>query len=213
MSSERAPRRGLALVVSSPSGAGKTTLCRQLVQDHQRLSLSVSVTTRPPRPGEEDGREYHFTSDQAFDDLVAKDAFLEWAQVHGARYGSLQAAFADTAERGHDVLFDIDWQGARSIAAKAPLDTVRVFILPPTMTELRRRLYTRAQDHADVIERRLKQAKVEIERWSDYDYLIVNDDFDLAYAELTHIYHAERSRRGRNLWLGGYVDGLLGEEI
>ncbi len=211
MSSDRTPRRGFALIVSSPSGAGKTSLCRRLIADHDHLTLSTSMTTRPPRPGEEDGREYHFVDDARFDALIAEDAFLEWAQVHEARYGSPKAAVETALSAGQDVLFDIDWQGAQSIAAQAPRDTVRVFVLPPSMAELRRRLYARAQDHADVIERRLVRAKGEIEHWSEYDYVIVNDDFDLSLAELVHIYHSERTRRERNSWLAPYVGRLLNE--
>jgi guanylate kinase len=213
MSSDRTPRRGFALIVSSPSGAGKTSLCRRLITDHEHLTLSTSMTTRTPRPGEEDGREYHFVDDARFNALVADNAFLEWAEVHGARYGSPKAAVEAALAAGQDVLFDIDWQGAQSIAEQAPDDTVRVFVLPPSMAELRRRLYARAQDHADVIERRLKRAKGEIEHWDEYDYVIVNDDFDLSLAELVHIYHSERTRRARNGWLGTYVTALLAEEV
>ena len=212
MSSERSPRRGVALIVSSPSGAGKTSLCRRLSADHEHLKLSISVTTRAPRPGEENGREYHFIDEAQFDGLVARGAFLEWAEVHGARYGSPRDAVVSALEAGRDVLFDIDWQGARSIAAAMPDDTVRVFVLPPSMQELRRRLYARAQDAPEVIEQRLKRARDEIEHWPEYDYVIVNEDFDLSYAELAHVYHAERSRRGRNPWLAAYVAGLLAEQ-
>src|SRR3569833_964216 len=176
-SEERRPRRGFMLAVSSPSGAGKTSLCRRLFSDHEHLILSISVTTRGPRPGEEHGREYHKITD------------------------------------GEDILFDIDWQGAGKIAARAPLDTVRVFVMPPSMGELSRRLYARAQDKPEVIERRLRNAKGEIAQWEQYDYIIVNDDFDRSYAEFAHIYHAERSRRQRNLWLSGYVDGLMDEPV
>jgi guanylate kinase len=210
MSSDRSPRRGFALIVSSPSGAGKTSLCRRLTADHEALELSISVTTRPPRPGEEDGREYHFVDDATFDRMIADDDLLEWAQVHGARYGSPRGAVERAMVEGRDVLFDIDWQGARSIAEQAPQDTVRIFVLPPSMEELSRRLYARAQDHPDVIERRLVRAREEIEHWPEYDYVVVNDDFDLSYAELAHVYHAERSRRSRNLWLATYVAELLG---
>lgn len=201
------------LAVSSPSGAGKTSLCRRLVADHEQLVLSISVTTRPARPGEEHGREYHFISDPEFDRMIAQDALLEWAQVHGARYGSPRFPIEQALVSGEDVLFDIDWQGARTIAARAPQDTVRVFILPPSMGELRRRLYARAQDRPEVIERRIRNARSEIERWGEYDYVIVNDDFDRSYAELAHIYHAERSRRLRNQWLPTYVEGLLAEPV
>ncbi len=186
-------RRGLLLVISSPSGAGKTSLSRRLVADHADLDLSISATTRSPRPGEQDGREYHFVGRERFDAMVADQQFLAWAE-------------------GQDVLFDIDWQGAMSIAASAPGDTVRVFILPPSMTDLRRRLYARAQDDPDVIERRLGRAKGEIRMWGEYDYVIVNEDFDRAYAELAHIYHAERLKRARNGWLGAFVGRLMDEE-
>ena len=213
MSSERTPRRGFMLAVSSPSGAGKTSLCRRLVADHEPLVLSISVTTRPARPGEEHGREYYFITDGEFDRMIEQDALLEWAEVHGARYGSPRLLIEQALDTGEDVLFDIDWQGARAIASRASHDTVRVFVMPPSMGELRRRLYARAQDRPEVIERRIRNAKGEIERWGDYDYIIVNDDFDRSYADLAHIYHAERSRRARNLWLPVYVKGLLAEPV
>jgi guanylate kinase len=201
------------LVVSSPSGAGKTSLSRRLVADHGELELSISATTRAPRPGEEHGREYHFLDRPRFDALVGQDAFLEWANVHEHRYGTLKAPVAEALAAGRDVLFDIDWQGAAAIAASAPGEVVRVFILPPTMKDLARRLHARAQDAEDVIQRRLGRAYGEIERWKEYDYVIVNEDFDAAYAELAHIYRAERLRRGRNPWLGPFVDELLGEPL
>ena len=214
MSSEaRGARRGLLLVISSPSGAGKTSLSRRLVADHPDLALSVSATTRGPRPGEQDGREYHFVTPDAFAALVKDDAFLEWAEVHEHRYGSPKAPVMAAVEAGQDVLFDIDWQGAMSIAASAPEDVVRVFILPPTMADLSRRLHARAQDAEDVIQRRLDRAYGEIRMWGEYDYVILNEDFDLAYAELAHIYHAERLRRARNPWLRGFVQSLLDEKL
>src|SRR5262249_44296433 len=144
--------------------------------------------------------------------LVAQGAFLEWAEVHGARYGSPRDAVTSALNAGRDVLFDIDWQGGRSIAEAMPRDTVRVFVLPPSMLELRRRLYARAQDKPEVIERRLTRARDEIAHWDEYDYIIVNDDFDRSLAELAHIYHAERSRKARNPWLEPYVDGLMTEQ-
>ena len=204
-------RRGLMLIVSSPSGAGKTSLARRLVADHAELDLSVSHTTREPRPGERDGREYHFVDAAGFDALVAADAFLEWAPVHDHRYGSPAAPVLAALERGRDVLFDIDWQGARSVAARAPGDVVRVFVLPPSMPDLRRRLTARAQDADEVIARRLARAAGEIAHWGDADYVIVNDDFDRAYADLAHIYRAERLRRSRQPWLPGFVDGLVSQ--
>ncbi len=209
---ERAGRRGLMLVISSPSGAGKTSLSRRLVADHAELSLSISCTTRAPRPGEQEGREYYFVPRERFDALIAEDAFLEWAEVHEHRYGSPRAPVMQALAAGRDVLFDIDWQGGMQIAEQAAADVVRVFILPPSMPDLRRRLYARAQDASDVIERRLARSKGEIKRWQAYDYVIVNDDFDRAYADLAHIYHAERLRRARNPWLQPFVDGLLAED-
>jgi guanylate kinase len=214
MSSERrAPRRGLLLAISSPSGAGKTSLSRRLVADHADLTLSISATTRAPRPGEQDGREYHFVSAERFQTMVKLNDFLEWAEVHEHRYGSPKAPVMAAIEAGKDVLFDIDWQGAMSVAASAPGDVVRVFILPPSMADLSRRLHARAQDAEDVIQRRLGRAYGEIAMWGEYDYVILNDDFDAAYAELAHIYHAERLKRARNPWLRGFVQGLLDERM
>ena len=212
MSSERR-RRGLMLVLSSPSGAGKTTLSRKLVTDHPELELSVSVTTRDPRPGEEDGREYHFIDQARFDAMRDKDAFLEHAEVHEHCYGTPKEPVMAALEAGRDVLFDIDWQGAQAIHAVAEADVVRVFILPPSMAELSRRLHSRAQDPEDVIQRRLGRAAGEIEKWGAYDYVLVNEDYDKAYAELGHIYHAERLRKGRNPWLGPFVRDLLAQPL
>jgi guanylate kinase len=211
MSSER-PRRGLMLVLSSPSGVGKTSLSRRLVSDHADLDLSISMTTRAPRPGEHHGREYFFVSEEAFDAKVQAGAFLEWAQLHGhQRSGTLKAQVMDSLAAGHDVMFDVDWQGARALAAGAPEDTVRVFILPPTMGEMVRRIHARAGDSDEMIRRRLQTAREEFTKWGEYDYVIVNDDFDHAYAELAHIYHAERLRRGRNPWLEPFVAGLIAQ--
>jgi guanylate kinase len=213
MSNERTPRRGVLLIVASPSGAGKTSLCRRLMADHGALELSISMTTRPIRPGEVADRDYHFVSHEEFQRLIDEDAFLEWADVHGNRYGSPRAPIDRALAEGRDVLFDIDWQGARDIAAKCPEDAVRIFILPPSLEELRRRLVTRSQDHEDVIERRIQNAKGEIEHCDEFDYVFVNDDFDRSYAELAHIYHAERSKRRRNLWVAHYRDALLNEVV
>jgi len=201
------------LLISSPSGAGKTSLSRRLVADHADLNLSISATTRDPRPGEEDGREYHFVERAAFDDMIEQEAFLEWANVHEHRYGSPKAPVMEALGMGQDVLFDIDWQGAAQIAEKAPDDVVRVFILPPSMAELSRRLHARAQDREDVIQRRLGRAYGEIERAVDYDYVIINDDYDRAFADLAHIYHAERQKRVRNPGLKTFIQALLDEQI
>ncbi len=212
-SDDHGPRRGLMLVISSPSGAGKTSLSRRLVADHADLDLSISATTRAPRPGELDGREYHFVTPERFEAMVAADDFLEHANVHEHRYGSPKAPVMAALASGRDVLFDIDWQGAQAVAAAASADVARVFILPPTMADLSRRLHARAQDAEDVIQRRLGRASIEIARFAEYDYVIVNDDFDAAYAQLAHIYHAERLRRTRNPWVPPFVQKLLDEKL
>jgi guanylate kinase len=213
MSNDRTPRRGVLLIVASPSGAGKTSLCRRLMADHKALTLSISMTTRAPRPGEVPDRDYHFVDHAEFQRLIDADAFLEWADVHGQRYGSPRAPIDRALAEGRDVLFDIDWQGAQQVATKCPEDAVRVFILPPSLAELRRRLVTRSQDAEEVIERRIANAKGEIEHCDAFDYVFVNDDFDRSYAELAHIYHAERSRRRRNLWVETYRSALLNEVV
>jgi guanylate kinase len=200
------------LVLSSPSGVGKTSMSRRLVADHPDLDLSISMTTRAPRPGEHHGREYFFVTAAEFDARIAAGEFLEWAEVHGhQRSGTVKAQVMTSLAAGHDVMFDVDWQGARAIAAGAPEDTVRVFILPPTMAEMVRRIHARAGDSDEMIRRRLRTAREEFTKWGEYDYVIVNDDFDHAYAELAHIYHAERLRRARNPWLDPFVAGLIAQ--
>ena len=207
-----APRRGLLLVISSPSGAGKTSLSRRLIAEHPELSLSISCTTRAPRPGEQDGREYHFVTPETFDAMVRDQAFLEYAYVHEHRYGTPRRPVEAALAEGKDILFDIDWQGAMSIAAGMLSDVVRVFVLPPSMAELGRRLHARAQDAEDVIERRLGRAAGEIRMWAEYDYVLVNQHIDAAYADLVRIYQAERLKRARNLWLAPFVETLLAED-
>jgi len=204
-------RRGLLLLVSSPSGAGKTSLSRRLVADHADLILSISATTRDPRPGEEEGREYYFVDRPKFDAMIDAGEFLEWADVHDNRYGTPRAPVMAALEAGKDVLFDIDWQGAGQITRAAPDDSVGVFVLPPSWDDLSRRLHARAQDSEAVIQKRLERGKDEIAHWDAYDYVIVNKNFDRAYADLAHIYRAERMKPGRNPWLPGFVEGLLGE--
>ncbi len=207
------PRRGLLMMVVAPSGVGKTSLTRRLVADHQDLHLSISHTTRAKRPGEQHERDYVFTDRPTFDAMVAEDTFLEWAEVYGERYGSPRAPIMGLLDEGQSVLFDIDLQGAAQIEAKAPGDSVRVYLLPPSLAEMRRRLHARSQDSEDVIHRRLERAKHEITEWDAFDYVIVNENFDAAYAELAHIYHAERLRRARNPWISDFVGSLLEEPI
>src|SRR5579872_6761477 len=210
MSSER-QRRGLMLVISSPSGVGKTSLCRRLIADHAELELSISMTTRAPRPGEHEGREYYFVSEAQFDTEIAAGSFYEWAQVHGHRAGTPKAPVMAALESGRDVVFDVDWQGARQIYAAAPEDTVRVFVLPPSVAEMARRIRARAGDSDEAIRLRLENAKLEFTKWPEYDYVILNNDFDRAYADLAHVYHAERLRRARNPWLAPFVEDLMHE--
>ncbi len=206
-------RRGLMLMVVSPSGVGKTSLTRRLVADHPDLHLSISATTRDPRPGEHEGRDYHFVDRAEFDRMLAGGEFLEWAEVYGHRYGSPKAPIMASLARGESVLFDIDFQGAMSISDFAPEDAVKVYILPPSLAEMSRRLHARSQDSDQVIAVRLARAKSEIANWRRFDYLILNDDFDRAYAELAHIYHAERLKRARNIWIEPFVKKLMDEPI
>ena len=206
-------RRGLLLLVSSPSGAGKTSLSRRLVSDHDDLVLSISATTRAPRPGEEEGREYYFVSPERFEEMVEGGQLLEWAHVHDSRYGTPKAPVEAALAAGRDVLFDIDWQGAAQVRQAMPEDSVSIFVLPPTWADLARRLNARAQDSDLVIHRRLERGREEITHWEDYDYVIVNKNFDRAYADLGHIYRAERMKPGRNPWLPDFVARLGSEPL
>lgn len=206
-------RRGLLLLVSSPSGAGKTSLSRRLVSDHDDLVLSISATTRAPRPGEEEGREYYFVSPERFEEMVEGGELLEWAHVHDNRYGTPKAPVEAALAAGRDVLFDIDWQGAAQVRQAMPEDSVSIFVLPPTWADLARRLNARAQDSDLVIHRRLERGREEITHWEDYDYVIVNKNFDRAYADLGHIYRAERMKPGRNPWLPDFVARLGSEPL
>lgn len=205
--------RGLLLMVVAPSGVGKTSLTRRLVADHNDLHLSISATTRDPRPGEHDGRDYHFVSRDAFQAMIQDDAFLEWAEVYGNHYGSPRAPIMEALDRGESVLFDIDFQGAMKVHAQMPEDSVLIYVLPPSLAEMSRRLHARSQDSEEVIARRLARAKDEVAAWEQFDYVILNDDFDKAYSDLAHIYHAERQKRARNPWIGNLVQDLLKEEI
>jgi guanylate kinase len=205
--------RGLLLMVVAPSGVGKTSLTRRLVADHNDLHLSISASTRDPRPGEHDGRDYHFVSHDKFQAMIQDDAFLEWAEVYGNHYGSPRAPIMEALDRGESVLFDIDFQGAMKVHKQAGEDSVLVYILPPSLAEMSRRLHARSQDSEEVIHRRLARAKDEVAAWEQFDYVILNDDFDKAYSDLAHIYHAERQKRVRNPWIGNLVGDLLREEI
>lgn len=206
-------RRGLMLILSSPSGAGKSTLTRTLCQRESNIDLSVSVTTRPKRPSEIDGVHYRFIDKDAFQQLRDHDDLLESAEVHGNFYGTPRKPVDAALSAGRDVLFDIDWQGTLQILDKARPDIVTVFILPPSMAELKSRLVRRAEDAPEVIAKRLANARDEISRWGVYDYVIVNDDLGQAYDSIKAILTAERLKRVRGLGLKAYVDGLLGEKL
>jgi guanylate kinase len=203
----RSSRRGILLVISSPSGAGKTTLTRRLAAVHQ-LFFSVSYTTRQPRPGEIEGTDYHFVGDEAFDRMVAAGEFAEHAVVHGNRYGTSIATVNRALEEGVDCLFDVDFQGGRQIRRQWPGESVLIFILPPSLAELERRLRRRATDAPEVIERRLKTAQEELRHHSEYDYLVVNDDIEKAFCELSAIYAAARCAHPRS---AHHACGLLAE--
>jgi guanylate kinase len=201
-------RRGLMLVLSSPSGAGKTTLSRRLLQRDPGVEMSVSVTTRSPRPGETEGRDYHFIDPARFDAMVAQGDLLESAQVFDHRYGTPRGPVEAALAQGRDVLFDIDWQGTQQLREKASNDLVSVFILPPSVPELERRLHTRAQDSDDVIRRRMMKASDEMSHWAEYDYVVVNKDLDDAFAKVQTILSAERAKRQRQIGLSDFVRNL-----
>ena len=213
MLSEKPRTRGLLMMVVAPSGVGKTSLTRRLVADHSDLMLSISATTRQPRPGEHEGRDYHFVDRAEFDGMIADNAFLEWAEVYGNRYGSPRKPIMDALDQGESVLFDIDYQGAMSIHEQAPADSVLVYILPPSLAEMSRRLHARSQDSEEVIAQRISRSKDEVGQWTTFDYVLLNEDFDKAYSDLAHIYHAERMKRARNLWIEPFVAELLKEDV
>ena len=202
-------RRGLMLVISSPSGAGKSTIARTLLEKDRQIGLSVSVTTRQRRPSEIEDVHYHFKSVREFERLRDSDALLEWAEVHGNFYGTPREAAEIAMAEGQDMLFDIDWQGALQLQEKMPADVVSVFILPPTMDELQSRLNRRAEDSAEVIATRLANARSEISHWREYDYVVVNDDLNRAFASVRAIVEAERLRRDRRHGLFEFVNTLL----
>ena len=204
-------RRGLMLVLSSPSGAGKSTIARNLLESDPSLELSVSVTTRPRRGSEIDGVHYHFLTRRRFESMRDGGELLEWAEVHGNYYGTPREPVEKALSEGRDVLFDIDWQGARQLYEKMREDVVSVFVLPPSAAELKSRLERRAEDSAAVIQRRLKNAIEEIMHWEEYDYILVNRDLDKSFARLRAILTAERLKQVKMTDLSKFVDQLLGD--
>ena len=204
-------RRGLMLVLSSPSGAGKSTIARNLMELDKGLEMSVSVTTRARRGSEIDGVHYHFKSRRDFERMRDTDQLLEWAEVHGNFYGTPFEPVQKAMDEGRDMLFDIDWQGALQMFESARADIVSIFILPPSMTELRNRLVRRAEDSADVIDRRLENARTEIQHWIEYQYPLINDDLDKCFEDVKSILRAERLQRDRcSVGMTGFVQNLLG---
>jgi len=208
MSSE-IQRRGLMLVLSSPSGAGKTTLSRKLLAVDSDITMSVSVTTRQPRTGEEEGKDYFFVSSGTFGQMVSGDAFLEHANVFDHRYGTPKEPVMRALATGQDVLFDIDWQGTQQLRQQAGDDLVSIFVLPPSHSELERRLRARAQDSDAVVAARMARASNEISHWAEYDYVVINDDVDAALDKIRTILAAERMKRGRQTGIPSFVGTLM----
>jgi len=205
-------RRGLMLVLSSPSGAGKTSIARRILAEDGNLSLSVSATTRPPRPNEVDGRDYHFVDQSRFDMMIEDKAFLEYATVFGNSYGTPKADVMSVLERGGDVLFDIDWQGTQQVANTARADLVSVFILPPSRATLRERLVSRGQDSDEVVAERMAKASDEISHYREYDYIVVNEDLEASVRAVSAILTAERLKRDRQIGMTDFVRTLQSEE-
>ena len=204
-------RRGLMLVLSSPSGAGKTTLSRRLLQSDPDIVMSVSATTRQPRPNEIDGQDYFFVTPDKFDAMVADGELLEHANVFGHKYGTPRAPVLKALEQGKDVLFDIDWQGTQQLKQQARDDLASVFVVPPSKAELERRLRIRAQDSDQVVRERMAKASDELSHWAEYDYLLMNDDIQHALGKLEEILRVERSRRARQPGLAKFVQNLMRE--
>nr|WP_321444341.1 guanylate kinase [uncultured Cohaesibacter sp.] len=209
MSNPTMIRRGLMLVLSSPSGAGKSTICRHLLDSDRNLRISVSATTRAKRGSEIDGVHYHFTSERHFHAMRERGDLLEWAEVHSNFYGTPRDPVEEALSKGSDVLFDIDWQGTLQLKKAARKDVVSIFVLPPSMAELKSRLVRRAEDAEDVIAKRLENAKIEISHWDEYDYVIVNDDLEKAFKAVTSIVEAERHKRERVIGARTFVDEML----
>ncbi len=205
-------RRGLMLVLSSPSGAGKTTLTRRLLDDDNAVVMSVSATTRPPRQGEVDGKDYYFVSPDRFDQMAENDELLEYATVFGNRYGTPRDPVAQALLWGKDVIFDIDWQGTQQLMSSSrAIDLVRIFILPPTIAALEARLRSRGQDSDETVAKRMDKAESEISHWAEYDYVLVNDNLDETYETLKAIVRAERCRRERRPGMSDFVRHLMEE--
>ncbi|MEZ7846644.1 MAG: guanylate kinase [Rhodospirillales bacterium] len=201
-------RRGLMLVFSSPSGAGKSTISKAILGIHENLAMSISATTRPIRPGEVDGKDYIFIDQAKFDQMVERRELLEYATVFGNSYGTPRAPVEEALSHGHDVMFDVDWQGTQQLKQNAREDLVSIFILPPTIVELERRLYARAQDTAEVVKGRMAKATSEMSHWAEYDYVIINHDLDESVKQVEAILAAERLRRDRRIGLGEFVREL-----
>lgn len=204
-------RRGLMLVLSSPSGAGKSTIARAILERDSHIAMSVSCTTRPPRPGEVDGKDYHFVSVEKFQDMVGKGEFLEHARVFDNFYGTPRQPVEAALASGRDVLFDIDWQGTQQLGQNARADLVTVFILPPSVEELERRLRTRAQDTDEVVKKRMAKAGDEMSHWFEYDYILLNTEVERSIARVGAILDAERLRRDRQVGMAGFVNALRGQ--
>jgi guanylate kinase len=203
------PRRGLMFILSSPSGAGKTTIARRLLEAEDNLAMSVSVTTRPMRPGEVDGHDYTFVERPRFDAMVGEDAFLEWAEVFGNCYGTPRAKIAGGLAEGRDFLFDVDWQGAQQLSQRAKPDVVSVFLLPPSIAALEARLRSRGTDSDEVIAGRMERARAEISHWDAYDYVVVNDDIDACFEKVRTVLHAERLKLARQKGMVEFVRDLM----
>ena len=202
-------RRGLLIVLSSPSGAGKSTISRMLLEADPGVTMSISATTRPKRPGETDDVDYHFVDDREFDRMISDDEFIEWAPVFDHRYGTPVAPIKAAMKQGRDVLFDIDWQGTQQLHAEMGEDLVRVFILPPSMAELERRLHARGTDSDEIIAGRMRRAADEISHWAEYDYVLINESMDKCLAEVRAVIAAERLKRWRQGGLVAFVRDLI----
>lgn len=208
-STKKLERRGFMLVLSSPSGAGKTTIAKHVLEQMDQIEISVSATTRPKRPAETEGKDYFFTDKETFEKRKKNGVFLEWANVFGHIYGTPKAAVFEKINNGMDVLFDIEWQGTQQLKQKAHQDVVSIFILPPSTEELEKRLISRAQDSLDVVSKRMQKATNEISHWAEYDYIIVNYDIEHSVQQVISILTAERLKRERQTGLVDFVKGLM----